>query len=189
MTGFDFVVLTVILASVVLGMVRGLVREVLALLAYAAAFLAAVWWGPVVNDVLASLIQNNLLRLAIAYVGVFLGVLLIIGVVSLAVSGVVRSTGLAPADRGLGAMFGLARGILLVLVLVVAAGYTPLPAESWWRQAWLSHAIEQGIIAVKHRLPEAYAHWVPYPYTGVPVMSEPSSRPQQASQSALHTSQ
>ncbi len=177
MTGFDFVVLAVITASVILGMVRGLVREVLSLIAYAAAILGAVWWAPSVHDVLLPYIQNDLLRLAVAYVGVFLAVLTIVGLINLAVSGLIRSTGLAPADRGLGAIFGLVRAGLLIMVLVVAAGYTPLPAEPWWRQAWLAPAVEQGVVAVKHQLPASVAHWVPYPYAGPQLLLEASGQP------------
>ena len=46
MTGFDFVVLAILVVSGVLGLVRGLLKEVLSLVAYLLAFVAAIWWGP-----------------------------------------------------------------------------------------------------------------------------------------------
>lgn len=164
MTGFDFVVLAILLASMVVSMMRGLVREVLSLLAFAAAFVSAVWWGPWGYEALTPYIETGLLRMAVAYLGIFIGVLLIVGTINLALSTLIRSTGLAPADRGLGAMFGLARGLLIILILVVAAGYTPLPAEAWWRTAMFSSLSEQAVVGLKRQLPPEVGEWIPYPY-------------------------
>lgn len=164
MTGFDFVVLAILLASIVVSMMRGLVREVLSLVAFAAAFIAAVWWGPRVYAALTAYIETDLLRMAVAYAGLFIGVLLAVGMINIALGTAIRSTGLAPADRGLGAMFGLARGLLVILVLVAAAGYTPFPAEAWWRQAMLSPLAEQAMAGIKQKLPPDVGQWIPYPY-------------------------
>lgn len=170
MTGFDFVVLAILAASIVVSMMRGLVREVLSLIAFAAAFIAAIWWGPSVYAALASYIDTDLLRMAIAYAGLFIGVLLAVGIINVALGTAIRSTGLAPADRGLGAMFGLMRGLLVVLVLIIAAGYTPFPAEAWWRQAMLSPLAEQAVMGIKQQLPAEVGQWIPYPY------AEPAAR-------------
>lgn len=177
MTGFDFVVLAIVLASVVVGMVRGLVREVLSLVAFAAAFAAAVWWGPWVHEALTPYIETTLLRMAVAYMGVFVGVLLVVGMVNLALGTLIQSTGLAPADRGLGALFGLARGLLVIVVLVVAAGYTPLPAEAWWREATFSPLAEQAVVGIKQQLPAEVGQWVPYPYQGAPAATPAPTLP------------
>ena len=127
MTGFDFVVLGVLGVSVVLGLIRGLLKEVLSLAAYAFAFVAAIWWGPRVADWLASRIIQSFLRMTLAYVGVFIAVLLSIGLVNMTLSALIDKTGLTPADHGLGAVFGLSRCILFVLILVTLSGFTPLP--------------------------------------------------------------
>jgi len=158
------VVLAILLASMVVSMMRGLVREVLSLTAFAAAFVAAIWWGPWFYEALTPYIEMGLLRMAVGYLGVFVGVLLVVGTINLALGTLIRSTGLAPADRGLGAIFGLARGLLIIMILVVAAGYTPLPAEPWWRNAMLSHLSEQAVLGVKQQLPQDVGKWIPYPY-------------------------
>ncbi len=162
MTGFDFVVLAVLAASAVLGLVRGLLRELLSLIAYAAAFAAAIWWGPVVYEWLTRWIDAALLRMAVAYAAVFLTVLLGIGLVNMAVGALVRSTGLSPADHGLGALFGLARGLLIVLVLVALAGYTPLPQQDWWQQAMFSGTAVRALQAIKLQLAPDLAALLPY---------------------------
>mgnify|MGYP000411421073 CR=1 FL=1 len=136
MTGFDFVVLGVLGVSVVLGLIRGLLKEVLSLAAYAFAFVAAIWWGPRVADWLASWITQSFLRMTLAYVGVFIAVLLSIGMVNMALSALIDKTGLTPADHGLGAVFGLARGILFVLLFVFSMYFAPDMMVAVTNQVW-----------------------------------------------------
>jgi Uncharacterized membrane protein, required for colicin V production len=161
-THFDYGVLLILGASVVIGLFRGFVKEVLSLIAYVAAFVGAVRYGPAAYDWLAGLVENSGLRAVVAYAGVFIAVLLAVGVVNLALGMLIKATGLSLADRGMGALFGLVRGVVIVLVLVVAAGFTPLPKESWWTEAVLSPYAEEGARAVKPYLPEQFADWIRY---------------------------
>ena len=162
MTGFDFVVLGILGVSAVLGLIRGLLKEVLSLGAYAFAFLAAIWWGPRVADWLIAWITQSFLRMTLAYIGVFVVVLLAIGMVNMALSAMIDKTGLTPADHGLGAVFGLARGVLFVLILVTLAGYTPFIAEPWWKNAMLSKQVVGVVQQIKARLPDPVGSWLPY---------------------------
>lgn len=162
MTNFDYGVLLILGASVVIGLFRGLVKEVLSLVAYVAAFVAAVSYGPLAYEWLAAYIENSGLRAVTAYAGMFVAVLLAVGLVNVALGLLLKATGLSLADRGLGAVFGLVRGVVIVLVLVVAAGFTPLPKEPWWTDAVLSPYAEEGARAVKPYLPEQFADWIRY---------------------------
>jgi membrane protein required for colicin V production len=161
-TGFDFVLLAILAISVVLGLLRGLLKEVLSLVAYASAFLAAIWWGPTVSDWFAQWISQPFVSMALAYLGVFIAVLLSIGFVNMVLSALLSKTGLSPADHGLGAMFGLLRGVLFVLILVVLAGYTPLPEEPWWKNAMFSKQVVGVVQQIKLRLPPPVNDWLPY---------------------------
>jgi len=161
-TSFDYIVLAILGGSAFLGLLRGFIKEVLSLIAYAAAFVAAIWWGPRVSQWMASLIENDLLRTAAAYAAVFIVILLLVGMINLMLGTLIEKTGLTPADHGLGALFGLARGVLLVLVLVALAGYTELPQEPWWRDARLSSTAVQGIQRIKQLLPPSLSSWLPY---------------------------
>lgn len=182
MTGFDFVILAILGVSGVLGLVRGLLREVLSLVGYAVAFVAAVWWGPTVTGWLTPYLDNSLLRMAAAYAAVFIVVLLGVGIVNLLVSKLIQSTGLSPADHGLGALFGLARGTLIILILVTLAGYTPMPQQIWWRNAMFSGAIVSALIKVKTMLPENLGTLIPYPQhptDGTETRDRPTASPTQ----------
>ena len=162
MTGFDFVLLAILAISVFLGLLRGLLKEVLSLVAYASAFLAAIWWGPTVSDWSAQWISQPFVSMALAYLGVFIAVLLSIGFVNMTLSALLNKTGLTPADHGLGAMFGLLRGVLFVLILVILAGYTPLPEEPWWKNAMFSKQVVSVVQQIKLRLPPPVNDWLPY---------------------------
>jgi membrane protein required for colicin V production len=162
-TGFDFALLGILGASTLLGVFRGLIKELLSLVAFGLAFLAAIWWGPGLADLaMLGWIGHDYLRLGISYAALFAGTLLGVGLVNMAMAAMIKSTGLSPADRGLGAMFGLVRGALLVLVLVVLAGYTPLPEETWWRQAMFSEQVVGIIEQIKARVPAPLDQWLPY---------------------------
>jgi len=161
-TGFDFVLIAILGVSALLGLLRGLLKEVLSLVAYASAFLAAVWWGPALSDWIEAWITQSFLRMAVSYLGIFISVLLTIGLFNMTLGALISKTGLTPADHGLGGLFGLVRGALLVLVLVVLAGYTPLPNEAWWKNAMFSAQAVSAVQQIKLRLPDPIAGWLPY---------------------------
>jgi len=78
------------------------------------------------------------------------------------VSGLVKSAGLAAEDRILGGVFGLARGALIVLVLVLLAGLTSLPKRPVWRDAVLSPPLEALALSVKIWLPGDLSRRISY---------------------------
>lgn len=162
MTTFDYLVLGILAISAFLGLLRGLVKEVLSLLAYVVAFMAAIWWGPRAAEWMGAWLVNPLVRAAAAYGLVFIVVLLLVGLVNVLLGTLISKTGLTPADHGLGALFGLLRGMVFVLVLVGLAGYTELPKEPWWQQARLSGTAVRGIQHIKQLLPPSLAEWLPY---------------------------
>ncbi|HEY9278617.1 MAG TPA: CvpA family protein [Eoetvoesiella sp.] len=162
MTSFDYIVLAILGVSALLGLLRGLIKEVLSLAAYAVAFMAAIWWGPRASLWLVSYIENDLLRTAAAYAAIFIVVLLLVGLVNITLASLIQKTGLTPADHGLGMLFGLIRGGLIVLVLVALAGYTELPEEPWWRDSRLSSTAVKGVLQIKQLLPSSLSSWLPY---------------------------
>jgi len=161
-TVFDLIVLLIVGVSSLLGLLRGLLKELLSLVAYVLAFVAALWWGAQAAVQLEPWIAHALVRMGTAYGLVFLVALLLVGLVNLAAGLLVQKTGLTPADRGLGLLFGLLRGLLVVFVAVVLIGYTELTREPWWQDAVLSRPVVTGVQAIKSHMPPALAAWVPY---------------------------
>ena len=152
MTAFDYGVIAILLASLALGLWRGLIGEVLALLAWVLAGLAAWQLGPEVG-VLITAIADPGLRVLAGYAAVFVGVLIVLSLIKLAVRGLLKALGLTAVDRVLGVVFGVARGLLIVFILVAIGGMTSLPKEIWWRNASLSQPLETAVLASKPWLP------------------------------------
>jgi len=153
MTAFDYAVLTIIAASVLLGLWRGVVSEILALAAWIVAFVVARAAASDVAILLAGQIAEPGLRLAAAYGLVFIGVLLVFAIARMLISLMVKAVGLGLLDRLLGAGFGVLRGTLVVFAAVLVAGMTPLPKTEWWREAMLALPMETAVIAAKPWLP------------------------------------
>lgn len=153
MTAFDYAVLAVIAASGLLGFWRGLVSEILALAAWVVAFLASRAEAAEVATWLTGQIAEPGIRLAVAYVLVFVGVLLVFAIARMLVSLMLKAAGLGLLDRLLGAAFGALRGILAAWMAVLVAGMTPLPRTDWWRDAVLAPPLETAVIAAKPWLP------------------------------------
>ena len=162
MTIFDYLVLFVLISSVVISTLRGLVKEILSLLGWIVAFVVANAYGAKLAPLLPELLPGETARLIMAFVVLFLGVRILMGLLSLAIGAVITATGLSLADRGLGGLFGLARGIVIVLAAVILCGMTSIPQQDFWRNALLSPMAETGARTVKPFLPAALAQHVRY---------------------------
>ena len=160
MTIFDYLVLFVLVSSVVISTLRGLVKEILSLLGWVVAFVVANAYGAQLAPLLPEVIPGATTRLIVAFVALFLGVRILMGLLSLAIGALVEATGLSLADRGLGGLFGLARGIVIVLAAVILCGMTSIPQQAFWKDALLSPMAETGARTVKPFLPAALAQHV-----------------------------
>ena len=161
MTWFDYGVLTVLGLSLLLGALRGLVREMVSLAGWIAAFiLATAFSGIVAVQMPESL--GPLLSGLLGFLLIFIGVLLVSGMVGLVLSLLVRAVGLGFLDRLLGAAFGVVRGVAITLLVVLLAGLTPLPREPFWSQAVLSGPFETVALALGPYLPEGVAQRLKY---------------------------
>jgi membrane protein required for colicin V production len=154
MTVFDYAVIFIIGLSVVLSMIRGAVREVLALTAWTLAFLAAQYYTVEIAAQLPDTLSNPSLRLMVGFAVIFLTVLVIMSLIAILCSKLVKASVLSVADRCLGAVFGLARGYLMVLILVLLGGITSLPKQPMWKDALFSSQLERVATYVKTWLPE-----------------------------------
>jgi len=159
-TIFDYLVLFVLISSVVISTLRGLVKEILSLLGWVVAFVVANAYGAKLAPMLPELLPGESARLIMAFVLLFLGVRILMGLLSLAIGALITATGLSLADRGLGGLFGLARGIVIVLAAVILSGMTSIPQQDFWRNALLSPMAETGARTVKPFLPAALAQHV-----------------------------
>lgn len=143
----DLAMLGVIALSAIIGAVRGLTFEVLSLLGWVVAWFAGLWVGPVLAPHLPIGSPGSPLNSIAAFAISFLIVLVLWGLGARAVSALVGKTLLRPLDRLLGAVFGVARGVLVLLALATIVSYTPTSASPAWREshgaAWLNSILRE----------------------------------------------
>jgi membrane protein required for colicin V production len=161
-TAFDYLVILILLCSIVISTFRGLVREVLSLVSWAVAFFVANAYGETLSILLPDVIPGGLTRLIAAFIVLFIGARLLMALVMMAVEVGIRSAGLTVMDRGLGGLFGLGRGLLIVMTFVMLCGLTAIPSQPFWTQALLSPLAETAAITIKPYLPGELARRIEF---------------------------
>jgi len=162
MTWLDYAVLGVMAASIVWGLWRGLVREVMSLAGWVIAFLAANLFAGPLGETLPQSIPRPELRVAAAFVAIFVATLVVTTLVAVLLSRIVKAAGLGGLDRLLGALFGTARGLLVVLAAVLLAGLTPLPRKPFWTESASGASLAGAALALKRWLPPSLAERLRY---------------------------
>ena len=162
MTWLDYALIGVFAASLALGAWRGLVREVLSILGWIIAFLAANLLAGPLGPVMPQAIPTPELRVAAAFVAVFMVSLIATSLVALLLSKIVKAVGLGGLDRLLGALFGAARGLLIVLAAALLAGLSSAPRQPFWRDSASGALLAQAALALKPLLPQTFAERLRY---------------------------
>ena len=160
MTGFDYVVITILLISVLLGVWRGFACEVLSLVGWPLAFVLS----SVYADNLARFIplQQEALGVTVAYVLVFVAVMIMWSMLVWMLTKLLKTVGLGEMDKVFGGLFGILRGGLVVLALLWLCGVTDMPEKPFWREAMMSRALEDVALLTKTWLPDSIAHRIHY---------------------------
>lgn len=162
MTLFDYLVLLILICSIVISTMRGLIKEILSLVSWIVAFVVANAYSAALAAWLPDVLPGQMLRLIVAFVALFIGVRLLMALVTLAVDALIKASGLKLADRGLGGLFGLARGCVLVLAAVLLCSMTAIPQQAFWKNALLRPMVEAAARTVTPFLPGSISRHVQF---------------------------
>lgn len=151
----DVAVVVVVLVSTILAVARGFVRETLSILAWAAAAIATLYFGPPLAKLLAARISTPLLGPVLAFAGIFLLVLIPLSFLSFRLSERVRKSHIGMLDRSLGVPFGLVRGLALIgLAYLAISLIIPVRAQpEWLTQARLLPVIQRSSDVILSLIP------------------------------------
>jgi membrane protein required for colicin V production len=181
----DYVILAIFLVSTLSGFSRGLVREIIALLALAAAFVLATLFshelaaaithsaaakGAVSGSAPASATVVDTVSYAaigLSYILIFVGTLIAGAIIGFIINLMLSTSVLGIGNRILGAMFGLCRGFILALVLIFVVQLTALSAQQWWQDSvlikayqpavsWLAALVSPNLADLKKKTMESY---------------------------------
>lgn len=139
----DGLMLAVLALSMLVGVFRGLVFELLSMLAWVAAWFVARQAGAVAGGRLPLPIHDPTVSAGLGFVIVFIAVLFVVRLLTSLVRQVIHASPLGGIDHWLGAMFGLIRGVVIVLAVVTLLAMTPLSRQDMWRSSvgvrWAQH--------------------------------------------------
>lgn len=162
MIWIDYAIFSIIGISLIIGLFRGLVREALALVTWSVAF----WVGLTFSSSFATLLETTItdpsLRIAASFIALFVLTLILGAILSALLSVLISKTGLTGTDRMAGLVFGIIRGVVFVIILVMLAGLTPLPESSWWKESQVLPLFQSLAVWLKLHIPDSMARYLNY---------------------------
>ena len=141
MNEVDAAILVVTGISSLFGLWRGLIKEVLSLVSWIAALVIARVYSEALAGWLVNLIESDGARYVTAFAILFVVVMMLGTLITHAISKLLTITGLKLVDRLLGAAFGVARGIIIVLVVIFITGLFVSETEQWRQSRLIPHGL------------------------------------------------
>jgi membrane protein required for colicin V production len=143
MTVLDFIIVGIIAISSLISVLRGFLKEAFSLAAWMLAGAAAFMLSPRLSVLVPDAVDSPTVRLGITAVTIFIITLFAGGMINFLIHKAAVKVGLSGTDRLLGVVFGVVRGVVIVVFLIVLAGLTPIPNEIWWQESVLiEHFVE-----------------------------------------------
>jgi membrane protein required for colicin V production len=155
MSWIDAAFAVIILVSAFIGLLRGFVREVFSLTTWVVAIWASLQHASLLATRLPASIEDSTLRLGIAFVAIFILVLILGGILGVLATRLIRGIGLRGTDGALGLLFGVLRGGVIVVVIVFLAALTAFTEEPWWQDSLSVPYAEKGLGLILERLPDS----------------------------------
>ena len=133
----DYVISSIIFISSLIGLLRGFIKEILSLIIWGASFFVGFKFCESFSHYFASHISSASLRISTAFIILFTITLIIGSVTSHLITNISDKTALKSPDRALGMFFGIARGILVVAVLLLLLSIGTKEKSSWQKESYL----------------------------------------------------
>ena len=162
MIWIDYAILAIIGLSVLISIWRGFTKEALSLAGWIIAFIVAMKFVDNLDVLLEPHIQVPSIRQVAAFAILFIATLFLAGFINYLAVQVIKKTGLSGTDRMVGIFFGVARGCMVVALLVLVAGLTALPQDPWWSESQFMHYFQDMAIWLRQFLPADYAKNIQY---------------------------
>jgi len=158
----DYAIVGLVLISSIIGLLRGFVREAFSLVIWIVAIWVGLTFSREFSFFLEGVITYPSARIASAFAILFLVTLILGALISFLLGELVKKTGLTGSDRFAGMIFGIARGLVVVAIVIMLAGVTPLPEDSWWKESILIPPFQSLALWLRDHVPSGLAGYVNY---------------------------
>lgn len=153
MSWLDLVILVVIVLSALISLIRGFVKESISLVTWIVAGVLAFRYFSPMAELLEPFVSSPTIRDIAGFAILFVSTLVIGAIINFIMSQLVSRTGLSGTDKALGVVFGGARGVLIVTMVVLLASLTPMPEAEWWQESAMVGFFQQLAEWVKGIIP------------------------------------
>jgi len=158
----DIVILVALLVPALVGVMYGFLNIILSIVAWVIALGISVKFSSFFAPMLASYVETEVLRNALAFIGLFLFSVMLLSGLGYFMVKLLGRTGLTAADRILGLLFGAGLGGSIVAVSIFLAGFTDLSRQLWWQQSLLVKPFEGTAVWGRRFIPENIAKYHHY---------------------------
>lgn len=162
MIWIDFAIIGLVFISLIIGLSRGFIKEAFSLVIW----ILAIWVGLCFSREFSRFLEQSIsypsARIAASFAILFVMTLVLGGMISFLLGVLVDKTGLTGTDRFAGMIFGIARGMVVVAVIIMLAGLTPLPEDSWWKESKLIPPFQSLAIWLRGHIPSGVAGYIKY---------------------------
>ncbi len=162
MTLFDYFALVIIGLSTLVALMRGVVAELASLVTWVVSFLVGkVFAVPFAEIALPNIDPPNL-RIALSFILLFFVAWIAQYFLRSFLTSAISALGLGAINRLLGLVFGFARGVLVMVVIVGVCAFTELPKQPEWQASLTAPTFELLVKQTLPYLPESLATEIPY---------------------------
>jgi membrane protein required for colicin V production len=162
MIWIDYAIIALIVISAVIGLFRGLVKEAFSLGIWVLAIWVGLNFSREFSGFLESMISLPSARMTASFAVLFFLTLIIGSLISYLLSALIEKTGLTGSDRFAGMIFGLVRGVVVVALMIMLAGVTPLPQDPWWKESTLIPPMQSVAEWLSQHVPSGMADYIHY---------------------------
>lgn len=181
----DIIACGLITISILISLVRGLVKELISVVSWVlAAWLSIRFSKELAQHITFTEVQS--LRVFLAFLIVFVTVIFLGATFNFMVGQVVRKTPFSAADRTLGMVFGFARGVLVLSVLVLLGGLTPFPKDNWWQTSYAITRVEKISIWMQGFLPKEVSQYFNFSHEDAAVVPTVQPEPNKNNKNKNH---
>lgn len=133
----DYFIFAVIIISTLISLMRGFISEAISLVTWIIAVIIAIKFASPLSVLFSDLIKTPSLRLMVSFIVLFVVIIIIGAIITHLLSMVINNSGLSGTNRLIGMLFGFARGVLLIAILILFAQFTSVPKDTWWTKSQL----------------------------------------------------
>jgi membrane protein required for colicin V production len=162
MIWIDYAIIGLVFISLFIGFLRGFVKEAFSLVIWMLGIWVGLSFSREFSGFLAQSISYPSARIAASFAILFVMTLIVGGLVSFLLGVLVNKTGLTGTDRFAGMIFGIVRGLVVVSIIVMLAGLTPLPEDSWWKESKLIPPFQSLALWLRDQIPSGLAGYINY---------------------------